>query len=696
MRLVEDPDPRSRVQRLPFGLPHRKVLSRWAAPAACALGLLVFALLSRAPWLGLAVGLVTVGSSAVLGARLVRHLIPEERSLLNQLVFGAVVAQTLGRMLIMLVGLVVRFDLLAYGVLGATVAASIAVARGPDRQALTVSEASVSRHILWLASGLFVAMGLAFSGVGVPTPAGFAFPSYFNDDFLHHVTVASELTRSVPPANPYLAGAPMHYYWFSHLWPAVVAASAHVTAVQAMTSTAPFVALVFLAAVMMTVSHPDTRARSLAVAVALFASSLVGVPASAALVLPALPGHAWERVFGGLPVTGARSFSFISHSWFRDALYESHALTALSMAMAVLYLGRSASGRTRGATALVRGVILGMMFMTDAVIALIVTAFCGLESLLRMWRSPETRRSTVILGVALAASVLLTIAVGAVPVQGGLLTIGLHRMGRIAPFYLAIDAGPLVLLAVVGFFVSRSGAARREYSAWLGLAAVCLFTMFVVLVPTELNMILRKSLKVLQIPMVVLAAPACAYLLQTRARRALLGVVCLVGALTMATDIRHYLHPVAPYVSYITTSEMETMNWLRRCTGRDVVVQDLAAVQPSDQYKDSFYSVIVAIGERRTLWGDDYHPFLFRAEERWRDERRRAVESIGIAPTPSALQTALSQLPMDVLYVDRTSRGPVDAVAALAGAGFLRALYCSGDVCLYTLDNHRVSSPCQK
>jgi hypothetical protein len=385
MRLVEDPDSRSRIHRLPFGLQHQKVPSRWGAPAACVLGLLVFALLSGAPWLGLAVGLATVASSAVLGARLVRYLIPEERSLLNQLVFGAVVAQTLGRMLIMLVGLVVRFDLVAYGVLGAGVAASIAVASGRDRPSLTASEATVSRQILWLAAGLFVAMGLAFSGVGVPTPAGFAFPSYFNDDFLHHTSVASELTRSVPPANPYLAGAPMHYYWFYHLWPAAVAATAHVTALQAMTSTAPFVALVFLAALMMTVSYPDTRARSLAVAVALFASSLVGAPASAAIVLPALHGHVWERVFGGLPVTGARSFSFISHSWFRDALYESHALTALSMALAVLYLGRSASGRTHGATALVRGVILGMMFMTDAVIALVVTAFCGLESLLRMW-----------------------------------------------------------------------------------------------------------------------------------------------------------------------------------------------------------------------------------------------------------------------------------------------------------------------
>ena len=154
-----------------------------------------------------------------------------------------------------------------------------------------------------------------------------------------------------------MAGAPMHYYWFYHLWPAAVVATAHVTALQAMTATAPFVALVFVAALMMTVSHGDARARSLAVAVALFASSLVGVLASAGMVLPALHTSVWERLFGGLSVSGDRSFSFISHSWFRDTLYESHALTALSMAMTVFYLRRSARARVNAAAAIVQGVL---------------------------------------------------------------------------------------------------------------------------------------------------------------------------------------------------------------------------------------------------------------------------------------------------------------------------------------------------
>ena len=96
--------------------------------------------------LGLAIGIATTGATAVLGARLVRYVIPAERSVLNQLVFGAVVAQTLGRMLIMLTGMVVRFDVVAYGVLGAAVAASIPLVLGPNRPALTASEAVASRQ----------------------------------------------------------------------------------------------------------------------------------------------------------------------------------------------------------------------------------------------------------------------------------------------------------------------------------------------------------------------------------------------------------------------------------------------------------------------------------------------------------------------------------------------------------------------
>ena len=639
---------------------------------------------------------MTAGLSAILGAILLRRLLPDERSVLNQLVFGAIVVQTLGRMLLMLIGMVVRFDVVAYAVFAAAVVTSMVAVRGPYRLrlALTASEAAVSRHILWLAAGLLVGMGLAFAGVGAATSSGLAFPSYFNDDFLHHASVASELTRGVPPANPYMAGSPMHYYWFYHLWPAAIAATTHITAIQAMTSTAPFVALLFVAALMITVSYPDVRARSLAVAVSLFASSLVGILACAAIVLPALHFRLWERVFGGLTVSGAPSFSFISHSWFRDALYESHALTALSMAMAVLYLGRSAWGPVNGGTAMLRGVVLGMMFMTDAIVALVTTAYCGLESLLRLWRRPEMRRATVILGLSLTAAVLLTIAVGAVPVQGGLLKLGLHRVARVAPFYLVMDVGPLLLLAVIGLLMSRRGAVTPEHWAWLGLAGVCLAIMLMIVVPTEMNLILRKSLKVLQIPLVVFAAPACAYLLTTPVRRAVLGVVFLVGGLTTITDIHHYLNPVRPYVSYISASEMKTMSWLRRCTSRDVIVQDLAAAQPGDRYKDTFYSVIAAIGERRTLWGDAYHPYLFRADEAVAAARRRAVEQAGIASTPGALQAALSQLPMDVLYVNRKARGPVDSISALTGTGFLNELYCSAEACLYTLDHHRVPSRC--
>jgi len=662
--------------------------SRILAIGACLAGLIIFAWLSHAPLVALAVNVLTVGSAAIVGAFLMRWLVPGGRSVLGQIVVGTVVVLTLNRVLLMVLGFVVRFDLAAFAILGATVAASIVLLAGAHRQklALPAAEAPVMRQILWLSGGMFALMGLAYIGVTALTPAGFAFPSYFNHDFLQHGSVVAELTRGLPPANPYMLGSRLHYYWFYHLWPATVASMTGVSALHAMTATSPFVALVFTAALMTIVNHVNTRARSLAVTVALFAPSLLGLLAAISIAAPAL--------FAKLPGFGAPGFSFISHSWYRDALYELHALTALSMAMAVFYLSRLSRGRITAANATVQGVLLGMIFMTDAIIALVVTAYFGLESLVRLLKEPATRLATIILGISLGATVAVTIAVGAVPVKGGLMTVGLHSMAKIAPIYLTLEVGPLLLLALLGFWLSRRTADLPDRPAWLALSGVCLIFMFLIFVPTEMNVVIRKAMKVLQIPLVVLAAPACAFLLQTPVRRALAAVVVLVGGLTVATDIRHYLQPAPSYVNYITTSQMETLDWVRRCTSPDVVVQDLMAVKPGDKYLDTYYSGIASIAERRTLWGDSLHPYLFRADDAAIEQRRRAVDPLSVAPSPEALQQSLADLPMDLLYVDRTRSGPLDAVATLVKSGFLRERYCSADVCVYTVGRRDISTRC--
>jgi hypothetical protein len=75
---------------------------------------------------------------------------------------------------------------------------------------------------LWL--WLFITLALValpFARVGELTSDGFAYRAYFNADFFRNMAVSGALSKTgIPPDNPYLAGNPLHYYWFFHLLPA--------------------------------------------------------------------------------------------------------------------------------------------------------------------------------------------------------------------------------------------------------------------------------------------------------------------------------------------------------------------------------------------------------------------------------------------------------------------------------------------
>src|SRR5262249_53494146 len=73
---------------------------------------------------------------------------------------------------------------------------------------------------VWLIATIMI-VSIPFIKVGEATTAGFAYRAYFNADFFRNMAVAGSLsTAGIPPDNPYLAGNPLHYYWFFHLLPA--------------------------------------------------------------------------------------------------------------------------------------------------------------------------------------------------------------------------------------------------------------------------------------------------------------------------------------------------------------------------------------------------------------------------------------------------------------------------------------------
>jgi hypothetical protein len=61
---------------------------------------------------------------------------------------------------------------------------------------------------------------LPFGRIGALTGVGYGFRTYFDHDFLVHLSVVAELAKGdFPPRNPYFGGEPLHYYWLYFLYP---------------------------------------------------------------------------------------------------------------------------------------------------------------------------------------------------------------------------------------------------------------------------------------------------------------------------------------------------------------------------------------------------------------------------------------------------------------------------------------------
>jgi hypothetical protein len=625
-------------------------------------------------------------AASVLGCWLLRRLLPDETSSLRLFVFGTSVGLVLGRIALIALGLIIGVRMAAVAWFTVSVAGALAIIGGrllPG--SLDVAEWREAQIILWVYLAFAALMALAFSSVGILTGQGYVFATYFDVDFFNHASIVAELRKGLPPQNPYFAGEPLHYYWFFHLWPAALAwltgasATATVAAVSAPT------ALLFIAALALSIDAKSSLAsRSVALAVAIFAPSYIGLLAILRWVAPSL--------LALIPKLGAPEYSLLSHSWFRDALYEPHALTALTIFLTAMYVRRASRfGDRRVATVL--GILMGAILFSDTLIAVAAVGFLGLDILVRCWHRFERPAAALVTGTSLAATTAMVVALRAIPIQGGALGVGLHPVAVIAPIYLVVELGPLVIIGVTGLVLTYRGASMAERDMWLGLLVVCLALTFLVVVPDDPNTILRKGLKIAQIPLTAFAVPACAWLLERRSRLFWAAPLGLLGALTIATDLAQYLRPGST-ATYVRPAEMRTLEWARQCTGDETVIQDVSEVRPGRWHRDTFCSLITAIAERRAAWGDYQHPFIFQVDDHALSERVRKLETVFQTGSPDELRQALLTLPIDVLYANRDQPGPHDAIARLVETGFLERLHCESAVCLFRLAHRPVRIRC--
>ena len=283
--------------------------------------------------------------------------------------------------------------------------------------------------------------------------------------------------------------------------------------------------------------------------------------------------------------------------------------------------------------------------------------------------------------------ILGAFAVGILPARaGGTYTVGLgiHRMTKVAPIYLLVELGPLFVFGAIGTYLGLRRRRVAFFESMSFLLGAALLLTFLVVVPQEADYILRKGIKVVQVPLVVFASVACAAYLDWPARWRLCVAsvpVILCGFLTLCTDIVQYVDLDSERATHISPSQMQALDWIRENTATDAVVQRLDEVRPGRGLQNFDVEIsIPALAERRTLFGN--YKLVYQSHVPNADVNRRTaiLERVFVARSPDALRENLEQLSSHYILVDRRLPGPVGEVTRLTDSGYLEVVFRVGDI----------------
>jgi hypothetical protein len=447
---------------------------------------------------------------------------------------------------------------------------------------------------------------------------GEAYRAYFTADFVWGMTVETELAKGqVPPANPFLRDAQLHYYWMSHLLSGALYRN-----VRALGLTAEQVLLVDglafgLAAAaffyaLARFAGANAAWAALAVAVGFLANSYEGFNRCWLLwqghaplaVVKTLNIDAVTRWFyHGMPVDGLQ----------RMLLYQPHHLTGYMLALSALWIVGFADDVTETAIALSAGILLALGFLFSTFTTLIIGLAVAMVFALRLIQQRAFRAiapSIILGGAPVAAGIGVSFALGytdpnhSVPMTFGPNPIALTRW----PLMLLLSFGPLL-------FVGAAGLARwrwviRDGVAPAALVASALAFYFLVDVPDEGGVWVGwRSGHLLLIGFLVISAAACTAAWRFQRWRRVLAmalVLAVIPALpTVAIDVYNAQDitnrrqgPDFPWTLVISPLEREALEWVRHSTREDAIVQYEPFVRGA-----GWWCYITAFAERRMAAG---------------------------------------------------------------------------------------------
>jgi hypothetical protein len=477
------------------------------------------------------------------------------------------------------------------------------------------------RDVIALGLILFVVPLVTFAPydhVREPTEDGEAYRAYFTADFVWAMSVTGELAKGeMPPVNPFLKGEPLRYYWMSHLLSGAIYRNTRgwgVSAEQVILLDGLVFGLAFVSFLygLARMAGGSPVFSALAVVVVFTANSYEAL--ERVLVLRE-HGQSVEKLrevnidavtrwfYQGMPVDGLQ----------RMLLYQPHHITGYMLALTALWLVGIAVDVTETAVALWAGILLGLALLFSTFTAIIVgLAVGGLYAFRlaarRAWQGMW--QCAILGGLPVVVAVALSSVLGYTdPRHGMLMTFGLNPVARHRwPLMLFLSFGPLLFAGISGLL--RPGWLKRDGAAATALVVSAIAFYFLADVPDQGGVWVGwRSGHLLLIGFAMVGASTLTAAWKFQAARVPLIVVLVLTIVpaipTVAIDVynaqdidnRAYA-ATFPWTLIITPPEREALEWIRRATPVDALVQ----IEPQARHSGT-WAYIPAFAERRMAAG---------------------------------------------------------------------------------------------
>jgi hypothetical protein len=535
-----------------------------------------------------------------------------------------------------------------------------------------------------------------FSQLGQDVAEGKAYRAYFTADYVWRRAVVAELAKGeLAPANPFLVGETMHYYWLPHLNSAAVYRSlrGHTDLDQLLIAESWLVNVGFLALVygLARWAGASPWAAAGGTAIAVLATSAEGVyglwvlwnkdaPLDMVRVMNIDALSRWE--LGGMPIDGLQRILF----------YQPH--HALGYGLGFLgVLAVVARTRTFDPWVLgLGGLLLGLSALTSSFAGLMLTCVAAVWEGASVIKALDWKRAgihAVVAALPLATAAVVVMGLGYVDRSGSVLQFGLNPVA-IHRFWQSslLSAGPIAAFASVGLWLCRR---QRLWSGTLhaSLAVVCLVFFFFIDVRDHQHVYVGWRVGHLWfIAAAGLAGLTLSWVASLRGwSRAIATVVAaglvLVALPTTLIDIyntgdiaNRAWSPSFRWTMVIPRSEWQAYEWLKRETSSDALIQWDSEVRGAEGWAN-----IPAFAERRLAAG---LPISMVPMAKY--EQAAQFGSLLFSQGTAALRhDVAAQLRIDYVYIGPQERHahPESVEVFRQGTDFFEPVFDNGDVTIY-------------